>query len=233
MKIAVLAVLMSFEALAQAPVAPGCSKDTDCKGERVCNDGRCVEPVVAAPVAPAPKPVEAVAATPETPAVESSSGWTGSASILGGVLAANTGHYDVAALELHAEAGAHLGSQFSVIGFANGALGFGPNRLCANIFDVPVSCSGSTQLLSAGVGAKLGSPFSVSVGAGPAFLNMNGGTFSDTTWNPMSHTAVGWTVMAHATVPVWRLVGVDIQASATVIDGAFLLGVGVGGGVWK
>ena len=24
---------------------PGCTKDTDCKGDRICEDGRCVEPV--------------------------------------------------------------------------------------------------------------------------------------------------------------------------------------------
>jgi len=41
-------VLASELALSQSPsgpaAAPGCTKDLDCKGDRVCNDGVCVEP---------------------------------------------------------------------------------------------------------------------------------------------------------------------------------------------
>ncbi len=34
---------------AAAPAAIGCAKDTDCKGDRICESGRCVEPVRPAP----------------------------------------------------------------------------------------------------------------------------------------------------------------------------------------
>ena len=40
-----------------------CSKDTDCKGERVCEQGACVTPSAALPPAPAP-PADAAPATP-------------------------------------------------------------------------------------------------------------------------------------------------------------------------
>lgn len=39
----------------EAPAAVGCARDTDCKGERVCENTKCVEPAPAAkPEAPAP-----------------------------------------------------------------------------------------------------------------------------------------------------------------------------------
>lgn len=28
----------------QAPSSSGCSKDTDCKGERICQEGKCITP---------------------------------------------------------------------------------------------------------------------------------------------------------------------------------------------
>ncbi len=28
----------------QAPALPGCGKDTDCKGDRICESGKCVDP---------------------------------------------------------------------------------------------------------------------------------------------------------------------------------------------
>lgn len=37
-------------------LAQGCTKDTDCKGERVCEAGRCVNPVPVAPVVQPPPP---------------------------------------------------------------------------------------------------------------------------------------------------------------------------------
>ncbi len=58
----VLSVLVSLW-VAQA----GCSNDTDCKGERICEEGRCVAPPVAAtstpPPAPPPTPPRAPLAT--------------------------------------------------------------------------------------------------------------------------------------------------------------------------
>ena len=36
--------------------APGCTKDTDCKGERICEAGVCVEPRASTPPPPAPPP---------------------------------------------------------------------------------------------------------------------------------------------------------------------------------
>lgn len=35
--------------------ASQCTADTDCKGDRICSAGRCIEPQAASPVAPAPK----------------------------------------------------------------------------------------------------------------------------------------------------------------------------------
>ncbi len=60
----VLSVLVSLW-VAQA----GCSKDTDCKGERICEAGRCVAPAVTAappppPPPPAPSPAPATAPPP-------------------------------------------------------------------------------------------------------------------------------------------------------------------------
>jgi hypothetical protein len=43
-----------------------CSKDTDCKGERVCEQGTCVTPSAALPPAPAPPP-DAAAGTGAAP----------------------------------------------------------------------------------------------------------------------------------------------------------------------
>ena len=38
------------QAQEQAPVVPGCYKDTDCKGDRICEQGTCVSPVPTATV---------------------------------------------------------------------------------------------------------------------------------------------------------------------------------------
>ncbi|MFH1466817.1 MAG: hypothetical protein ABIO70_20705 [Pseudomonadota bacterium] len=62
-------------ALAAAPARAGCTKDTDCKGARICNpEGRCVDPTPcppcpcvethAPPPAPPPAPVPAPAVPP-------------------------------------------------------------------------------------------------------------------------------------------------------------------------
>ena len=47
---------------AQAQAAAGCAKDTDCKGERVCVKGECVEPAPKAPMG-APAAVDPAPAT--------------------------------------------------------------------------------------------------------------------------------------------------------------------------
>ncbi len=47
---AALAVVIAAPALAEA----GCTKDTDCKGDRICVEERCVDPAVSSPAAPAP-----------------------------------------------------------------------------------------------------------------------------------------------------------------------------------
>jgi hypothetical protein len=54
-------VLASLSMSKPAYAQGGCSKDTDCKGTRVCEDGRCVEPPSAAaepPPAPVPAPCQ-------------------------------------------------------------------------------------------------------------------------------------------------------------------------------
>jgi hypothetical protein len=50
---------------AAAPVAGGCQYDTQCKGERICEAGRCVEPTQRAVAPPAAEPPPA-ATTPTT-----------------------------------------------------------------------------------------------------------------------------------------------------------------------
>lgn len=57
---------MLLMALVLAQSDLGCTKDTDCKGERICEAGVCVNPV--APVVP-------VSAPPPPPRIESSDGW--------------------------------------------------------------------------------------------------------------------------------------------------------------
>lgn len=42
----------------------GCTKDTDCKGERVCEEGRCVNPTPTAPPPPAPTPPPMTSSAP-------------------------------------------------------------------------------------------------------------------------------------------------------------------------
>lgn len=44
-----------------------CSKDTDCKGDRVCNKGECMEPVSASPAPAATQPPAAPAPTEASP----------------------------------------------------------------------------------------------------------------------------------------------------------------------
>ena len=65
-----LTALYAFPAYAQAPIAPaaGCVKDTECKGDRICVAGACVDPRPVAPI-PAPAPIPPPAPVPiPTPA---------------------------------------------------------------------------------------------------------------------------------------------------------------------
>jgi hypothetical protein len=67
-------VSSSTSALAQAPAAPaaappavgGCVKDVECKGDRICVEGRCVAPAPAAPptLTPVPAPAPVVVPAP-------------------------------------------------------------------------------------------------------------------------------------------------------------------------
>ena len=52
--------LLTFT-LISSPVLAGCEKDTDCKGDRICEEERCVEP---APSNPSEQPVEAPPSLP-------------------------------------------------------------------------------------------------------------------------------------------------------------------------
>ncbi len=62
-------LLLAWSSVAEAQ----CSKDTDCKGDRVCEGGKCVSPAPASPVtpvAPAAAAAEPVAPQPVAPAAD-------------------------------------------------------------------------------------------------------------------------------------------------------------------
>lgn len=50
--------------------APGCTKDTDCKGDRICEAGACVAPTASSPPA-APPPAPPLVAPPAPPVADS------------------------------------------------------------------------------------------------------------------------------------------------------------------
>jgi hypothetical protein len=49
---------------ADAPAAGGCQYDTQCKGDRICEQGRCVDSKVTTPMEPAPAPTPAPGPAP-------------------------------------------------------------------------------------------------------------------------------------------------------------------------
>ena len=56
--------LLAFSTMGEAQA--GCEKDTDCKGERICESGACVDPPSAKPAEDAPADENAAAETPAT-----------------------------------------------------------------------------------------------------------------------------------------------------------------------
>lgn len=55
-----------FVGLYSANASAGCEKDTDCKGDRICEAGACVNPQAATPAAPSESPAEEKEAASET-----------------------------------------------------------------------------------------------------------------------------------------------------------------------
>lgn len=107
-------MIFSLLVLAAPAHAGGCSKDTDCKGDRICESGDCVAPPASA-AAPASAPVPSRA---RTPVPSGGCPWAGATSL---VVDALWDHVTINGIEYSVDSDADRGVFISELNACNAA----------------------------------------------------------------------------------------------------------------
>jgi hypothetical protein len=144
------------------PVVAACSKDTDCKGDRICDEGRCMAPTPytgGAPLAASPPPVPPVELALQPPSLEATDSirFVADFSVGGGVAAPFGVHPSLAVFGAVGVTGsAGVGGVLAI----DANFAFGPGGQLVTVALVP--------------GLRLGGRSHLDLCVGPALLGVTG-----------------------------------------------------------